>query len=63
MERFFWALKYEWTNHEWFANLKEARLSVFRCIETFCNSVRLHETLNCLSPDTYEAKNATAVAA
>jgi putative transposase len=63
MERFFWSLKYEWTNHEQFANLEEARLSVFRYIETFYNPVRLHETLNYLSPDTYEAENAPAVAA
>jgi len=28
-------VKYEWTNHERFANLEEARLSVFRYIETF----------------------------
>jgi putative transposase len=63
MERFFWSLKYEWTNHERFANLEEARLSVFRYIETFYNPVRLHETLNYLSPDTYEAENAPAVAA
>ena len=63
MERFFWSLKHEWTNHEQFANLEEARLSVFRYIETFYNPVRLHETLNYLSPDTYEAENAPAVAA
>lgn len=63
MERFFWSLKHEWTNHEHFANLEEARLSVFRYIETFYNPVRLHETLNYVSPDTYEAENAPAVAA
>jgi putative transposase len=63
MERFWWSLKYEWTNHERFANLEEARLSVFRYIETFYNSVRLHETLDYLSPDEYEAENAPASAA
>jgi len=63
MERFFWSLKHEWTNHERFANLEEARLSVFRYIETFYNPVRLHETLNYLSPDQYETENAPAVAA
>lgn len=63
MERFFWSLKYEWTNHESFANLEEARLSVFRYIETFYNPVRLHETLNYRSPDAYEAEHAPAVAA
>jgi hypothetical protein len=30
MERFFWSLKHEWTNHENFDNLADARLSVFR---------------------------------
>ena len=63
MERFFWSLKHEWTNHEQFANLEDARLSVFRYIETFYNPVRLHETLDYLSPDTYEAENAPASAA
>jgi putative transposase len=63
MERFFWSLKYEWTNHERFANLEEARLSVFRYIETFYNSERIHETLGYLSPDDYEADNAPAAAA
>ena len=63
MERFFWSLKHEWTNHEQFANLEEARLSVFRYIETFYNPVRLHQTLDYLSPDTYEAENAPASAA
>jgi putative transposase len=47
-------------NRKW---VEEARLSVFRSIETFYNSVRLHETLNYLSPDPYEAENAPAVAA
>ena len=63
MERFFWSLKYEWTNHERFTNLEEARLSVFRYIETFYNSQRIHEALGYLSPDAYEAENAPAVAA
>jgi len=63
MERFFWSLKHEWTNHERFANLEEARLSVFRYIETFYNSERIHETLGYLSPNAYEAENAPAVVA
>ena len=63
MERFFWSLKHEWTNHERFANLEEARLSVFNYTETFYNPVRLHETLNYRSPDSHEADNAPAVAA
>jgi putative transposase len=63
MERFFWSLKHEWTNHERFLNLEEARLSVFRYIETFYNSQRLHQTLGYLSPNQFEAVHAPATAA
>lgn len=63
MERFFWSLKHEWTNHENFQNLADARLSVFRYIETFYNSERLHQTLEYLSPNQFEAENAPAEAA
>jgi putative transposase len=63
MERFFWSLKHEWTNHESFQNLAEARLSVFRYIETFYNPQRLHQTLGYLSPNQFEADHAPANAA
>jgi putative transposase len=63
MERFFWSLKHEWTNHERFADLESARLSVFKYIETFYNPVRLHQTLGYLAPDQYEADHAPAIAA
>jgi len=63
MERFFWSLKHEWTNHETFGSLEEARLSVFKYIETFYNPKRLHQTLGYLSPDQYEAEHAPAAAA
>jgi len=63
MEPFFWSLKHEWTNHERFANLEAARLSVFKYIETFYNPVRLYQTLGYVSPNQYEADNAPAVAA
>ena len=63
MERFFWSLKHEWTNHETFANLEEARLSVFKYIEAFYNPIRIHQTLGYLSPNQYEAENAPAIAA
>jgi putative transposase len=62
-ERFFWSLKHEWTNQEHFAGLEEARLSVFRYIETFYNPHRLHPTLDYLSPDQFEAVHAPASAA
>ena len=63
MERFFWSLKNEWTNHETFENLPAARLSVFKYIETFYNPVRLHQTLDYKSPDQFEADHAPASAA
>ena len=63
MERFFWSLKHEWTNHERFLNLEDTRLSVFRYIETFYNSQRLHQTLGYLSPNQFEAVHAPATAA
>jgi putative transposase len=62
-ERFFWSLKYEWTNHYEYENLEEARLSVFKYIETFYNSERLHQTLGYQSPNDYEAEHAPVVAA
>lgn len=63
MERFFWSLKHEWTNHESFENLSDARLSVFKYIETFYNTERLHQTLGYQSPDQFEADHAPATAA
>ncbi|MFH1266759.1 MAG: IS3 family transposase [Planctomycetota bacterium] len=36
---------------------------MFKYIETFYNPVRLHQTLNYLSPNQYEADNAPAAAA
>jgi putative transposase len=63
MERFFWSLKHEWTNHGHFVDLQAARMSVFKYIETFYNSERIHQTLGYLSPEQYEAENAPALAA
>ena len=62
-ERFFWSLKHEWTRHEEYADLEEARLGVFKYIETFYNPVRLHQTLDYKSPNDYEAEHAPAQAA
>jgi len=63
MDRFFWSLKHELTKHVHFADLEDARLSVFKYIETFYNSVRLHQTLGYQSPNHYEAVHAPAHAA
>jgi putative transposase len=63
MERFFWSLKHEWTKHENFENLAAARLSVFKYIETFYNTERLHQTLGYKSPNQFEADHAPVIAA
>jgi putative transposase len=62
-ERFFWSLKHEWTEHESFANLAAARLSVFKYIETFYNTERLHQTLGYKSPNQFETDHAPVIAA
>ena len=56
MERFFWSLKQEWTNHESYDDLQEARIGVFKYIETFYNTTRLHQTLDYQSPNQFEAE-------
>jgi putative transposase len=63
MERFFWSLKHEWTNHHTYADLEAARRSVFQHIETFYHPLRLHQTLGYLSPNQFEAEHAPAQAA
>ena len=62
-ERFFWSLKHEWTKHEEFADLEAARLSVFKYIETFYNTVRLHQSLGYKSPEKFETEYAPVLAA
>ena len=54
-ERFFWSLKYEWTNHRTYADLEAARQSVFHYIEMFYNPTRRHQTLDWVSPIEFEA--------
>lgn len=63
IERFFGSLKHEWTKHESFDDLEAARMSVFKYLETFYNTVRLHQTLGYMSPDQYEAENTPSIAA
>ena len=62
-ERFFWSFKYEWTNHETFADLEAARRSVFKYIETFYNPVRIHQSLGYKSPDKFETEYVPVLAA
>nr|WP_261345452.1 integrase core domain-containing protein [Candidatus Laterigemmans baculatus] len=63
MERFFWSLKHEWTKFETFADIQDARLSVFRYIETFYNTDRIHQSLDYLTPNQFEAQHANVLAA
>ncbi|TWT30669.1 hypothetical protein Enr8_41900 [Blastopirellula retiformator] len=63
MERFFWSLKHEWTKVEEFADIEEARLSVFRYIETFHNNERIHQTLGYLTPNEFEARRNSGLTA
>jgi putative transposase len=53
-ERFFWSLKYEWTNHRVYADLESARQCVFNYIEIFYNQRRRHQTLAWVSPSDFE---------
>ncbi len=53
-ERFFWRLKYEWTNHRVYADLEAARQSVFNYIEIFYNQSRRHRTLAWVLPSEFE---------
>lgn len=62
-ERFFWSLKHEWTKHETLVDLEAARRSVFKYIETFYNSVRLHQTLGYRNPNEFETEYAPVLAA
>ncbi|TWT60937.1 IS3 family transposase [Rubinisphaera italica] len=55
-ERFFWSLKYEWTNHQIYADLESTRASVFNYIEMFYNERRRHETLEYVSPNDFECQ-------
>ena len=63
MERFFWSLKHEWTNHRIYADLNEAKFSVFEYIEAFYNSQRLHQALRYIPPDEFEKLNQQTTAA
>ena len=62
-ERFFWSLKHEWTKHESFEDIEEARWSVFKYIDAFYNSARIHQTLNYKTPNQFEAHYADGCAA
>lgn len=62
-ERFFWSLKHEWTKFETYRDLETARWSVFKYIETFYNSKRIHQNLNYQTPNQFERNHAANLAA
>jgi putative transposase len=47
-------LKEEWINQHTYTSRNQARLSIFRFIETFYNPRRRHSALGGISPDEYE---------
>jgi putative transposase len=62
-ERFFWSLKHEWTKFETYDDLESARWSVFKYIDAFYNSERIHQTLGYQTPNQFEKSHAANVAA
>jgi putative transposase len=62
-ERFFWSLKHEWTQFETYVDAESARWSIFKYIETFYNSNRIHQSLRYQTPNQFEKNHAAALAA
>lgn len=56
MESFWGTLKNEWVHHRHYKTRKEAKTDIFGYIEGFYNTVRLHSTLDYLSPVEFEAR-------
>jgi transposase InsO family protein len=55
MESFWATLKTELVQHQHYATREEARASIFEYIEVFYNRIRLHSSLNYVSPESFEA--------
>lgn len=60
MESFFATLTKECTGRVRFANRQVARSAVFEYLECFYNPIRLHSTLQYMSPMTFEQENASS---
>jgi transposase InsO family protein len=56
MESFFGTLKNEWVHYQRYQSRYQARSDIFKYIEGFYNTVRLHSSLGFLSPNEFEAK-------
>jgi transposase InsO family protein len=56
IESFHASLKKELVYNTKYSNFKEARLSLFEYIESFYNRIRIHSSLNYLSPNDFEKK-------
>lgn len=56
MESFFGTLKNEWVHHQRYQSRYQARSDIFKYIEGFYNTVRLHSSLGYMSPNEFEAK-------
>ena len=59
-ESFFATLECELLERRWFATVTEARREVFRFIEGFYNTRRLHSALGYASPANFEKLNHAA---
>ena len=56
VESFFSTLKYELVYHHRFSGFAQARMAIFDYIETFYNRIRLHSSLDYLSPINFESQ-------
>jgi transposase InsO family protein len=56
MESFFGTLKNEWVHYQRYQSRYQARSDIFKYIEGFYNTVRLHSSLGYMSPNEFEAK-------
>ncbi|MGB3289178.1 MAG: integrase core domain-containing protein [Burkholderiaceae bacterium] len=55
MKSFFKTLKRELINDDTYNDHEQARMSIFRYIETYYNEKRLHSSLGWVSPNQFEA--------
>jgi putative transposase len=59
-ESFFGSLKKELVHHERYRTREQARAAIFDYIEIFYNRIRIHSSLNYLTPEEFEQKMETA---